>query len=261
MAAPRHKGHKGHRRHGRKRPHRQSKGTLSAQERNLARAPHSFVFARPGCGRLVKALALDLRHVFEPFTASQLRVSRRNVIKDFVAIAGPLHVSHILYFTHPKPEELAAKRRRYASNLEARKKQKLNADSRIEEENEQNDDGASEEVPVGSSGGGGGVYMHLIRTPSGPSVTFRVGEYCLTRDIFTLVRKVFDVRQFSSPPLLAMTGFGAGSNQHPPPHLRLLVDMFQNLLPTLNVQKVSLLPMIHFKVYLEYNSLSLVEGK
>ncbi|KAM7533238.1 hypothetical protein Aperf_G00000118925 [Anoplocephala perfoliata] len=243
MGASRQKGKKDHRRHGRKQRRRQSKGTLAAhaaQERKLARAPHSFVFAKPGCGRLVKALTLDLRQVFEPFTASQLRISSRNVIRDFIAVAGPLHVSHILYFTHPKPEKLAAKRRRYASNLEARREQKLKADDKIGEENEQRDAEAHDEISVGSSGGGGGggVYMHLIRTPSGPSVTFRVGEYCLTRDIFTLVRKVFDVRQFSTPPLLAMTGFGAGSNQPPPPHLRLLVDMFQNMLPSLNVQKL-----------------------
>ncbi len=85
--------------------------------------------------------------------------------------------------------------------------------------------------------------MHLIRSPNGPSLTFRVTEYSLTKDVFTLVRKVFDTRQFSKPPLLAMTGFGSsatvgGVKQPPPPHLRLMVDMFQNMLPSLNLQKV-----------------------
>ncbi|VDL63865.1 unnamed protein product [Hymenolepis diminuta] len=240
---------KGHRRHGKKRRQRQPRSALAshaAQERKLARAPHSFVFSRPGCGRLVKSLTLDIRQVFEPFTASQLRVSRRNVIKDFIAVAGPLHVSHILYFTHPKLEKLAAKRRRYAHNLEARKKQNSEAGEsatmkKAEEETEsdneeksQNEDNQTRD----NTGHGGGVYMHLIRTPSGPSLTFRVSDYCLTRDIFTLVRKVFDVRQYSTPPLLAMAGFGAGNNQPPPSHLRLLVDMFQNMLPSLNIQKL-----------------------
>ncbi|VDO05683.1 unnamed protein product [Rodentolepis nana] len=250
MGASKNKGFKGRRRHGKKRRHRQPKSTLAshaAQERKLARAPHSFVFSRPGCGRLVKSLTLDIRQVFEPFTASQLRVSKRNVMKDFLTIAGPLHVSHILYFTHPKPEKLAAKRRRYLRNLEERKKQKLGADGsdRNEGKEEKDNEDSGEEESQDEDGQtensgrqGGGVYMHLIRTPSGPSITFRVSEYSLTRDIFTLVRKVFDIRQYSTPPLLAMTGFGAGPGQIPPPHLRLLVDMFQNMLPSLNIQKL-----------------------
>ncbi|CDS41556.1 peter pan [Echinococcus multilocularis] len=220
------------RRHGRHR-HRKPRSALAAaaaQERKLARAPHSFVFARPGCGSLVKTLSLDVRRVFEPFTASQLRISRRNVLKDFINIAGPLHVSHILYFTHPRSEKITAKRIRHAANLERRKRVTL----KNAEDNE---------VETNKSGGGngiGGVYLHLIRAPSGPSLTFRVSEYCLTRDVVTLVQKIFDVRQFSSPPLLAMTGFGSGgtTSAPPPPHLRLLVDMFQNMLPSLNIQKL-----------------------
>lgn len=221
-----------HRRHGRHR-HRKPRSTLAAaaaQERKLARAPHSFVFARPGCGSLVKTLSLDVRRVFEPFTASQLRISRRNVLKDFINIAGPLHVSHILYFTHPRSEKITAKRIRHAANLERRKRVTLkNAEDDEEETNKSS-----------GSNGIGGVYLHLIRAPSGPSLTFRVSEYCLTRDVVTLVQKIFDVRQFSSPPLLAMTGFGSGgtTSARPPPHLRLLVDMFQNMLPSLNIQKL-----------------------
>lgn len=89
----------------------------------------------------------------------------------------------------------------------------------------------------------GGVYMHLLRSPNGPSLTFRVTEYCLAKDVFNLVHKMFDNRQFSKPPLLAMTGFSGpmsanGVKEPPPPHARLVVDMFQNMLPSLNVQKV-----------------------
>ncbi len=107
------------------RPHRRSRSVrksrntnLIAQERQYSRAPHSFVFARPAVGALVKQLSADVRKVFEPFTASQLQVTNKNVLKDFINIAGPLNVSHILYFTHPRPEKLAAKRNRYAANLE-----------------------------------------------------------------------------------------------------------------------------------------------
>lgn len=219
-----------HCRHSHKRRRKQPRGAIAAaaaQERKLARAPHSFVFARPGCGSMVKALSVDFRRVFEPFTASQLRATRRNVLKDFITIAGPLHVSHILYFTHPRLEKLAAKRTRHAANLERRKKSKMITYEGDDEQNDKQDQAL-----------GGGVYLHVIRTPNGPSLTFRVMDYCLTKDVFNLVRKVFDVRQYSSPPLLAMTGFGSSECGPPPPHLRLLVDMFQNMLPSLNIQKV-----------------------
>ncbi|TPP64667.1 Peter pan, partial [Fasciola gigantica] len=100
----------------------------------------------------------------------------------------------------------------------------------------------------GKSSSKGGVFLHLVRVPHGPSLTFSVCEYSLKRDVTTLVRRVFDSNQFRTPPLLAMTGFGSlcpdapgpKQPQPPPPHLRLLVDMFQNMLPPLNVQKLKL---------------------
>lgn len=47
----------------------------------------------------VRELVQDVRKVMEPFTASELSVSKKNSLKDFVAIAGPLHVTHLLMFT------------------------------------------------------------------------------------------------------------------------------------------------------------------
>lgn len=62
------------------------------------KAPHTFVFSRGKVGSNVQQLALDLRSVMEPYTASNLRVSKKNVLKDFVAVAGPLGVTHLLSF-------------------------------------------------------------------------------------------------------------------------------------------------------------------
>ncbi|BHF81707.1 hypothetical protein SprV_0802484000 [Sparganum proliferum] len=214
---------------------------IAAQERTYVKAPHSFVFARTGVGSLVKQLSLDLRRVFEPFTASSLRVSKRNVLKDFINIAGPLNVTHLLYLTHPRADKLSAKRARHAANISEKIKKKKRPG-----EAESTDFGDEEPSLKGAVGGAkaGGVYMHLVRAPNGPSLTFRVLEYSLTKDVFTLVRRVFDARQFTTPPLLAMTGFGStaapGAKAPPPPHLRLMVDMFQNMLPPLNVQKLKL---------------------
>ena len=44
-------------------------------------------------------LMMDMRSVLEPNTASQLKVRKTNVIKDFVSIASVFHVSHMMMFT------------------------------------------------------------------------------------------------------------------------------------------------------------------
>lgn len=44
-------------------------------------------------------LEADLRKVMAPHTAPRLRESKRNVLRDFVHIAGPLGVTHFLILT------------------------------------------------------------------------------------------------------------------------------------------------------------------
>jgi len=42
---------------------------------------------------------MDIRKVLEPYTALNLKVKRKNVIKDFVSIAGLLNVTHLIILT------------------------------------------------------------------------------------------------------------------------------------------------------------------
>lgn len=44
----------------------------------------------------------DLRRVMEPNTATHLRESKKNILKDFVSVAGPLGVSHFMILTATK---------------------------------------------------------------------------------------------------------------------------------------------------------------
>ncbi|XP_037361642.1 P2Y purinoceptor 11 [Talpa occidentalis] len=77
----------------------QKRARAQAQLRNLeayAAQPHSFVFARGRAGRGIRQLSLDLRRVMEPLTATRLQVRKKNSLKDCVAVAGPLGVTHFL---------------------------------------------------------------------------------------------------------------------------------------------------------------------
>nr|XP_057905852.1 suppressor of SWI4 1 homolog [Doryrhamphus excisus] len=61
--------------------------------------PHSFVFHRGLVGKNVGQLITDIREVMQPYTAEQLKVRKKNVLKDFVDIAGPLGVTHFMIFS------------------------------------------------------------------------------------------------------------------------------------------------------------------
>lgn len=69
------------------------------EKEELVRAPHSFVFHRGLPGEHIIELTKDFRRVMEPFTASSLKIRKKNTIKDFVSVAGIFHISHICIFT------------------------------------------------------------------------------------------------------------------------------------------------------------------
>lgn len=64
---------------------------------NTSSGPHGADSVRPQL--IMKDLEADLRKVMAPATGSSLRESKRNVLKDFVHIAGPLGVTHFLILT------------------------------------------------------------------------------------------------------------------------------------------------------------------
>ncbi|XDV12577.1 hypothetical protein PO909_001208 [Leuciscus waleckii] len=68
-------------------------------EESYSTVPHTFVFQRGQIGKNVGQLVLDMRRVMEPFTARSLKVRKKNILKDFVAVAGPLGITHFSIFT------------------------------------------------------------------------------------------------------------------------------------------------------------------
>ncbi|XP_062492545.1 suppressor of SWI4 1 homolog [Pezoporus occidentalis] len=172
-------------------PSRQSR--RQRQERAAARlraqqdfgsVPHSFVLGRGRTGRCLRGLVADVRRVLEPFTARALRVRKSNSLKDFVAVAGPLGVTHFLVFS------------KSASS----------------------------------------INLKVFRLPGGPTLTFKVMEYSLLRDVVSAQRRHrMHEQQFRRPPLLVLSNFGL---QHI--HVKLMASTFQHLFPSINVHTVNL---------------------
>ncbi|XP_045211549.2 suppressor of SWI4 1 homolog [Mercenaria mercenaria] len=170
---------------GKKRKGKKKKTSqIDNQELSYKDAPHSFVFHRGHVGRNVKQLVNDTKNVMEPFTAKNLQVRKKNVMKDFVSVAGLLHVSHFIMYTKTDV----------------------------------------------------GVYLRLCRLPRGPTLTFKVHNYCLSKDVISSLRKPnLEQIQYLHHPLLVMNNFSGGGN-----HVKLMATMFQNMFPSINVHKVKL---------------------
>uniref|UniRef100_A0A8C7UFR4 Peter pan homolog n=1 Tax=Oncorhynchus mykiss TaxID=8022 RepID=A0A8C7UFR4_ONCMY len=87
---------------GKSKTKNQKKSRLSANhvaEEVFGAVPHSLVFHGGQVVKNVGQLVENMRRVVEPFTAESLKVRKKNVLKDFVAVAGPLGVTHFMIFT------------------------------------------------------------------------------------------------------------------------------------------------------------------
>lgn len=77
----------------------QAKKIVTEEPEDLKRAPHSFVIKKGHVHQRVHDLMMDVRTVLKPFTASNLKVTKTNVVKDFVSVASMLNVTHMAIFT------------------------------------------------------------------------------------------------------------------------------------------------------------------
>ncbi|KAL3998435.1 Brix domain family protein [Acanthocheilonema viteae] len=154
-------------------------------ERKMLKEPHSIIIHRGKVGQFVRSLEHDMRVIMEPFTASKLRVMKRNNLKDFIVNGAVLGVTHLLILTR----------------------------------------------------GENWITLRIIRSPQGPTLTFRVKEYTLARHIISASKRKMHFQQlFTTVPLIVMSGFNSNCGQH----VQLVQSVFQNMFPTVNVDTVDL---------------------
>ncbi|KAG5314351.1 SSF1 protein, partial [Acromyrmex insinuator] len=169
------------------------------EKEELVKAPHSFVFHRGLPGDHIVDLTKDFRKVMEPFTASSLKIRKKNTIKDFVSVASVLHVSHMCIFT----------------------KTEL------------------------------GMYLKLCKLPKGPTLTFKIHSFSLTRDVISMLKKQLVYEEaFKNSPLLVLNNFSGEGMQ-----LKLIASTFQNMFPTINLTTINL-STIRRCICLNYNTTS-----
>jgi ribosome biogenesis protein SSF1/2 len=79
-----------------------SNGSSKALPANQARREPKSMVIRIGAGEVgpsVSQLVKDVRSMMEPGTASRLKERRTNRLRDYLTMAGPLSVSHLMLFS------------------------------------------------------------------------------------------------------------------------------------------------------------------
>ncbi|KAI5388183.1 peter Pan-like protein [Lathyrus oleraceus] len=79
-----------------KRNHKQPESQPSVDPITGKKIPKSFVFARGKLPVPLKQLQMDLRKLMLPYTALSLKEKKRNSLRDFLNVAGPMGVTHFL---------------------------------------------------------------------------------------------------------------------------------------------------------------------
>ncbi len=82
------------------------------------------------------------------------------------------------------------------------------------------------------------LSMRVAKTPQGPTLTFRVHRFSLSKHIQKLQRRPINAKSLlDSPPIVVTNNFG---DQTAPPQVKLMRITFQNMFPAINVANVKL---------------------
>ncbi|KAI9281325.1 Brix domain-containing protein [Umbelopsis sp. AD052] len=94
-----------------------------------------------------------------------------------------------------------------------------------------------------------GTNMRIARVPRGPTLTFKVEQYALAKDVLAMQRSPKSPGvEFLTSPLLVLNNFNQEGKQ-----FKLMTTMFQNMFPSINVQTMQLADARRV-VLLNYNS-------
>lgn len=95
------------------------------------------------------------------------------------------------------------------------------------------------------------LSLKIVRMPKGPTLTFRVTQYTLAKDVISLSKKQFvDEESFHQAPLVILNSFSGEGR-----HLKLMASTFQNMFPPINLSTVQLSSLKRC-VLLSYNPVS-----
>mmetsp|Transcript_24541 Transcript_24541/g.53509 ORF Transcript_24541/g.53509 Transcript_24541/m.53509 type:complete len:431 (+) Transcript_24541:135-1427(+) len=85
---------------------------------------------------------------------------------------------------------------------------------------------------------GSRLNLRLARTPAGPTLTFKLKQFSLIKQVRSVQRRPFDSpAAYNHPPIVVTNNFGDATAA---PHVKLMRITFQNMFPAVNVATVKL---------------------
>jgi len=137
-------------------------------------------------GTTLKILVKEFRKVMEPNTAIHLKEKKKNTLKDFVHVSGPIGVTHFFIFSS---------------------------------------------TDVGS-------YLKIGTVPHGPTLTFRILEYSLCKDVKALqTNPISPSFEFMTDPIIVLSGF---SNDEEDRKYNLTKTCLKEAFPSVNVNSTKI---------------------
>lgn len=80
------------------------------------------------------------------------------------------------------------------------------------------------------------MSMKVSRMPQGPTLTFKVHSFILSKDVISSLKKQWvEEGSFQTPPLVILNSFSGEGN-----HMKLMANSFQNMFPPLNLTTMKL---------------------
>uniref|UniRef100_A0A336KW58 CSON012370 protein n=1 Tax=Culicoides sonorensis TaxID=179676 RepID=A0A336KW58_CULSO len=82
------------------------------------------------------------------------------------------------------------------------------------------------------------LSLKIARMPKGPTLTFKVHQYTLSRDVLSSMKtQFFDEDCYHFAPIVILNGFSASGDAK---HMKLMTSTFQNMFPAINLSTVKL---------------------
>ncbi|KAF2315015.1 hypothetical protein GH714_037563 [Hevea brasiliensis] len=189
--------------------------------------PKSFVFSRGKLPGPLKQLQMDLRKLMLPYTALNLREKKRNNLRDFLNVSGPMGVTHFLILSKTETCTLSEGCKdpsrpnpylRYTSIQQHKMLCSLNC--------------ALDALKIFSK------ILHCLLRTGRVKMISKEAHFCLSMKAYTNRGICFHftfVNYFTliyvwHGFLIVLSGFGSGEQ-----HLKLTTIMFQNIFPAIDI--------------------------
>jgi ribosome biogenesis protein SSF1/2 len=203
----------------------------TAEEADGSIIPRTIVIRAPRTklSHPMQVLQGELRKVMMPYTAEKLKEKKYNTLKDYTHVAGLLKVTHLMLLA-PGGQKVSAEDAGAFSSSSPSSSSSSSSGSKVAERIQ-----------------GAGALLKIARIPQGPTLTLRIEQYSLMRQVRATQKRSHDTPAlYDHPPLVVLNNFGSSDAGDPSPsgavpvQVKLMRITFQKLFPPTNVATVRL---------------------